>query len=74
MFTYVAYFDRKVKIYISAKLFQFASRRATILAGLDSFLLPWLCHCIWPSYRHFLNSFFGMKARMGLFGSYDKTS
>ena len=73
MFTYVAHFDQKVKIYIAAKLFQFASRRATLLAGLDGFLRPWSCHRIRPSYRHFLN-IFGMKARMGPFGPYDKTS
>ena len=41
MFTYVAHFDRKVRIYVATKLFQFASRKEppAILAGPDGFLI-----------------------------------
>ena len=72
MFTYVAHFDRKVRIYVATKLFQFASRKEppAILAGPDGFLRPCSRHRVQSSYGDFLNSF-AMKARAGPYGSYD---
>ena len=57
--------DRKVRIYIATKLFQFASRKSYAnLTGSDGFFRPCLRHCVRPSYRDFLNSFV-IKARVG---------
>ena len=70
MLTYVAHFDRKVRIYIATKLFQFASRKEpyAILAGLNGFSRPCSRHRLRPLYGDFLNS---NQARTGPYGSYD---
>ena len=46
MFTYVAHFDRKTRIYIATKLPQFASCKEpfVILAGLDGFSIAYGPH------------------------------
>lgn len=57
--------DRKVRVYIATKLFQFASRKSYAnLTGSDGFFRPCLRHCVRPSYRDFLDSFV-IKARVG---------
>ena len=68
-----AHFDRKVRIYIATKLFQFASRKEpyAILTGPDGFFQPCSRHCVRISYGDFLNSL-AMEARAGQYGSYDK--
>ena len=72
MFTHVAHFNRKVRIYIATKLFQFASRKEpwAILAGSNDFFQPCSRHHVRPSYGDFLNSF-AMKVRVGPYRSYD---
>ena len=67
MITYVAHFDRKVGIYIATKSFQFTSREVPS----NPKRTDGSSHRVRPSYRNFLNSF-GMKARAGPYGSYDK--
>ena len=69
MFTYVAYFDRKVGIYMATKLFPFAFRKElyAILAGRKGFSGPARAIAYGPH-----TGIFSIVSYVGLYGSYDK--
>ena len=72
MLTYVAYFDRKVGIYIATKLFQFTScKEPSNPIRTDGFFRRCSHHRVQRPYGDFLNRF-AIKARVGPYVSFHK--